>query len=161
MCIKSSIPFVHTGTPLLPAVPLNVREYGTYLYPGFFTKIYMKCISATLFSSFWANMGGIHHMAQTIEQYKQCSAQLPIGTGRPDHHSVKKCHHSAYKSVNFDHEIMEICLICSNLVEKKPPFQQSWAEPCNSGVPFLETGLDWSQWRIESAVITQFWGSTW
>jgi hypothetical protein len=30
------------------------------------------------------------------------------------------------KCVNFDHEI--IGLICSNLI-KKPPLQQSWAEP--------------------------------
>jgi hypothetical protein len=29
------------------------------------------------------------------------------------------------KSVNFDHEIMEIGLICSNLIGKNPPLQQS------------------------------------
>jgi hypothetical protein len=38
-------------------------------------------------------------------------------------------HHSAYKSDNFDHEIMEIGLFCSNVIGKKPPLQQSWAEP--------------------------------
>jgi hypothetical protein len=27
------------------------------------------------------------------------------------------------------HEIMEIGVICSNLVEKSPPLQQFWAEP--------------------------------
>jgi hypothetical protein len=34
-------------------------------------------------------------------------------------------HHSTYKIINFDDEIMEIGLICSNLIEK---IHQSWAE---------------------------------
>jgi hypothetical protein len=34
------------------------------------------------------------------------------------------------KSVNFDHEIMEIGLICSNLIE--PQLLQSWTEPSTS-----------------------------
>jgi hypothetical protein len=32
-------------------------------------------------------------------------------------------HHSAWKSVNFGHKIMEIGLIYSNLIETKPPLQ--------------------------------------
>jgi hypothetical protein len=36
---------------------------------------------------------------------------------------------SRLKSVNFHHEIMEIDIIYSNLIEKSPPLQQSWAEP--------------------------------
>jgi hypothetical protein len=32
-------------------------------------------------------------------------------------------------TLHFDHEIIEIGLICSNLIEKKPLLQQSWAEP--------------------------------
>jgi hypothetical protein len=35
------------------------------------------------------------------------------------------------KSVTFDHEIVEIGLICSNYIEKKPPAKQSWAGLCN------------------------------
>jgi hypothetical protein len=34
--------------------------------------------------------------------------------------------------VNFDYVILEIRLICSNLIEKMPPIRQSWAELCTS-----------------------------
>jgi hypothetical protein len=34
---------------------------------------------------------------------------------------LQKSHHSTKKSVNFDHEIMEIGIICSNLIEKSHP----------------------------------------
>jgi hypothetical protein len=40
---------------------------------------------------------------------------------RPIHHSAKNATTRPKKSVNFDHEIMEIGLICSNLIEKKLP----------------------------------------
>jgi hypothetical protein len=41
----------------------------------------------------------------------------------------QKSHHSAKKSFNFDHEIMEIGIIGSNMIETKPPLQHSWPDP--------------------------------
>jgi hypothetical protein len=42
--------------------------------------------------------------------------------------TLQKSHHSIY---NFNHEIMEIGIICPDLIEKKPRLHQSWAEePC-------------------------------
>jgi hypothetical protein len=42
-----------------------------------------------------------------------------MAVNRPIHHSAKKSPLGLKKSVNVHHEIMEIGLICSSLIEKK------------------------------------------
>jgi hypothetical protein len=60
---------------------------------------------------------------------KVCRQVLPELDGSPSTTQQIKPPLSL-KKINFDHEIMEIALFSQIVIEKKPPFHQSWAETC-------------------------------